>query len=168
MSLAVSVLHSARREIGTQTSVERARDPGRLQAGEVGVVARFPELGALLRLGRPLEVEPAVLARNVLHRFRLLHHRCGAAVELEKERGRFGIRGLVVAVEGRHRRRAQKLAARVGMPAWSVSITVFAAPSMSGKAHTAADIACTGWSFTVTSVMMPSVPSEPTKRRVRS
>ena len=56
-----------------------------------------------------------------------------------------------------------------GMPAWSVSITVFAAPSMSGKAHTAADIAsCTGWSLTVTSVMMPSVPSEPTKRRVRS
>ena len=36
-------------------------------------------------------------------------------------------------------------------------------------AHTAADIASwTGYRRTVTSVMMPSVPSEPTKRRVRS
>ena len=57
----------------------------------------------------------------------------------------------------------------IGMPDCSVWITVSAAPFTVSKAHTAADIAaCTGCSFTVTSVMMPSVPSEPTKRRVRS
>ena len=43
------------------------------------------------------------------------------------------------------------------------------APPMSLNEHTAADIASgTAYSRTVTSVMTPSVPSEPTKRRVRS
>ena len=57
----------------------------------------------------------------------------------------------------------------IGMPDWMVWITVLVQPSTMSKAHTAADIAsCTGYRRTVTSVMMPSVPSEPTNRRVRS
>ena len=57
----------------------------------------------------------------------------------------------------------------IGMPDCSVWITVSAAPFTVANAHTAADIAaCTGCSFTVTSVMMPRVPSDPTKSRVRS
>ena len=57
----------------------------------------------------------------------------------------------------------------IGTPAWMVWITVLVQPSTESKAHTAADIAsCTGYSRTVASVMMPSVPSEPTNRRVRS
>jgi hypothetical protein len=52
----------------------------------------------------------------------------------------------------------------IGTPDWSVWITVFTAPAMSEKEQTAAEIASgTGWSLTVNSVMMPSVPSEPTK-----
>jgi protein-L-isoaspartate O-methyltransferase len=50
-----------------------------------------------------------------------------------------------------------------------VWITVSTAASTPGKAQTALEIASgTGYSLTVSSVMMPSVPSEPMKRRVRS
>jgi len=57
----------------------------------------------------------------------------------------------------------------IGIPAWIVSMTVLVQPSTDSNAHTAADIAsCTGYRRTVTSVMMPSVPSEPTNSRVRS
>ena len=114
---------------------KRARPRLELQAGEVGVVPRFPELGTLLLLGRPLEVEPAVLARDVLHRFRLLDDRRGAAVKFEKERAlpdrSSSLRRLRAAMVV-----AQRSSLRaIGIPAWSVSITVFAAPSISGNAH---------------------------------
>ena len=57
----------------------------------------------------------------------------------------------------------------IGMPACSVWITVSTAPSMFAKEQVAADIASgTAYRRTVTSVMMPSVPSAPTNRRVRS
>jgi len=57
----------------------------------------------------------------------------------------------------------------IGIPACSVWITVLTAPPMSLNEHTAADIASgTAYSRTVISVMTPSVPSDPTKRRVRS
>ena len=56
-----------------------------------------------------------------------------------------------------------------GTPACMVWITVLVQPSIDSNAHTAADIAsCTAYSFTVISVMMPRVPSEPTNSRVRS
>ena len=46
-----------------------------LQAGEVGAVARGPELRALLGRRRPLEAFAAVLARDLLHRRGLLLRR---------------------------------------------------------------------------------------------
>ena len=56
-----------------------------------------------------------------------------------------------------------------GTPLWIVWITVSTAAAIVGKAQTAAEIASgMPYSRTVTSVMMPSVPSEPTKSRVRS
>ena len=56
-----------------------------------------------------------------------------------------------------------------GISDWIVAITVSTAPARSANEQTAADIASgmprrRSW----TSVMMPSVPSEPTNRRVRS
>ena len=47
--------------------------------------------------------------------------------------------------------------------------TVSTAPRIESNAQTAAETASgTGWSLSVTSVMTPSVPSDPTKSRVRS
>ena len=57
----------------------------------------------------------------------------------------------------------------IGTPIWMVSITADTASPMLGNAHTAADTASgCGYSFSVISVMMPSVPSLPMNRRVRS
>jgi hypothetical protein len=57
----------------------------------------------------------------------------------------------------------------IGTPSWIAAITVSTADARSGKLATAAEIASgTGYRRTVTSVITPSVPSEPTKRRVRS
>ena len=56
-----------------------------------------------------------------------------------------------------------------GMPDWMVGITVSTASSRVSKLQTAAEIASgTPCSRSVTSVMTPSVPSEPTNSRVRS
>ncbi|MNR49883.1 hypothetical protein D3C85_1693260 [compost metagenome] len=57
----------------------------------------------------------------------------------------------------------------MGTPIWMISITLWTAESSVGKLQTAADTASgCGYSRTVTSVMMPRVPSLPTKMRVRS
>ena len=55
------------------------------------------------------------------------------------------------------------------MPSWIDWTTVSTAPSIVSKLQTAAEIASgMACSRSVTSVMMPSVPSEPTNSRVRS
>ncbi|MNE52243.1 hypothetical protein D3C80_1469070 [compost metagenome] len=57
----------------------------------------------------------------------------------------------------------------IGTPDCMVAITVSTAPLSDEKVQTAEDIAAgIGCSLTVTSVMIPSVPSEPTKSLVRS
>ena len=56
-----------------------------------------------------------------------------------------------------------------GMPLASTSMTVSTAPPSSENAHTAADIASgVGCTRSVSSVISPSVPSEPMNRCVRS
>ena len=57
----------------------------------------------------------------------------------------------------------------IGTPAWMVAITVSTAPASVSNEQAAAEIASgMPQSRSCTSVMMPSVPSEPTKSRVRS
>ena len=57
----------------------------------------------------------------------------------------------------------------IGMPQRITSMTVRTAASTDGKATTAERTASgSPCSFSVSSVMTPSVPSEPTSRRVRS
>jgi hypothetical protein len=57
----------------------------------------------------------------------------------------------------------------MGMPVWIVAITQSTAAAMLGKAQTAADTA-SGWPCRrrVSSVIRPSVPSDPTNSAVRS
>jgi hypothetical protein len=56
-----------------------------------------------------------------------------------------------------------------GTPAWTVAIAVATAACVVGNEQTAAEIASgIGRSRNVSSVMIPSVPSEPTNRCVRS
>ncbi len=56
-----------------------------------------------------------------------------------------------------------------GMPIWIVAMTASQAGSTLGNGHTPPDMACgMPESFSVSEVMMPSVPSEPTSSRVRS
>ena len=57
----------------------------------------------------------------------------------------------------------------IGTPDWMVVITESTAPARSSKEQTAAAMASgMPWRRSWTSVMMPRVPSEPTKSRVRS
>ncbi|MGY3459993.1 hypothetical protein ACVWW5_005443 [Bradyrhizobium sp. LM3.4] len=56
-----------------------------------------------------------------------------------------------------------------GIADWITEIAVSTALCRVSKLHTAAEIACgTGCTFSVISVMIPSVPSAPTNIRVRS
>ena len=56
-----------------------------------------------------------------------------------------------------------------GMPIWIVAITASQASSTLGNGQTPPEIACgMPCSLSVSEVMMPSVPSEPTISRVRS
>ncbi len=56
-----------------------------------------------------------------------------------------------------------------GMPSWMVWITVAAAPAMDSNGQTAARTASgRPYKRSVSSVITPSVPSEPTNNRVRS
>ena len=83
-----------------------------LQRGEVGMVARGPQPGALLRRGRPLEGLAAQLGRDVLHRARLFGHTGGRAVELHQQHRLLPQAQAVVAVDRRHRAAVEQLAAR--------------------------------------------------------
>ena len=57
----------------------------------------------------------------------------------------------------------------MGTPSWMIWMVVRTAASTLGKVHTAADTASgKGYSRSVISAITPSVPSLPTKRRVRS
>ena len=94
-----AAMHSARREIGTHTSVASRAQPGlQLQAREIGVVARLPQAAAVFRPGCPFEVRAAELGGNGLHGLRLLVDRRWRAVKFEKQRRRFATRGLAELV----------------------------------------------------------------------
>ena len=101
VSCFVSTTHSARREIGTQTSVVQPRAPGRsASAAYKRVVARLPEAFAILEARRPLKRVAAAFGGDRLHGFRLLGDvALAVAVELEEERRRHRVAGLRVAVD---------------------------------------------------------------------
>ena len=66
MSARVSPTQAASGEIGTHTSVVTTSAPGRKPARRpIGVVARLPELAAVLLALGPGELPSAVLARNL-------------------------------------------------------------------------------------------------------
>ena len=113
MSASVSAMHSASREIGTQTSVERPRAPGRKrQRRPVGVVARLPELRAFLRHAGPQERPAAVFGGDLAEAFRLLGDACVAAVELHEQAWPLRIVQLRIVYHGAHLQRVDELDAR--------------------------------------------------------
>ena len=86
MSSCVATTHSARREIGTQTSLAIALAPGRsAQRGPVGVVARLPQARAVLGPGRPLERAAAAFGGDGAEALGLLGDAGLAAVELDAQ-----------------------------------------------------------------------------------
>ena len=113
MSALVAAMHSARREIGTQTSVGKQRQAGlQLQAGEIGVVPGLPQAAAVFRVGRPLEIGTAQFAGDGLHGFRLFGDPGRAAVEFEEQGRRLGQRRLAEQVDGLQRQRVEQFDAR--------------------------------------------------------
>ena len=90
-------------------------------------------------------------------------------MELEEQRGRVGavqpgLRLIIAIVSA-----STNSQRATGMPCCTMAMAASTAAVMLGKAHTAAAI-CSGMprTLSVSSVMMPSVPSEPMKRWVRS
>ena len=150
---------------------DRPAQPGRsASAAQIGVVARLPELGAVLRLGRPVERAAAELGGDLAEPLRLLRH------------PRLACRGTRRTASASPAGRAWNSRWRpptatsssssmraTGMPLWMVTIVASQAASIVGNGQMPAEIASgMPCSRSVSSVMMPSVPSEPTKRRVRS
>ena len=89
MSSLVSAMHSASREIGTQTSVATPRVPGRsCRHGEVGIVPRLPQPRAVLLARRPLEIaSPPCSLGDRLHGLGLLLDARRGAVEFDNSVG---------------------------------------------------------------------------------
>ena len=168
----VSTMHSASREIGTQTSVVHARAPGR--SASAAYSASWRACHSVSRSSSRVahsKPQPAVLGRERLHRLAPGRRRAG--------RCRCEIRRTASARPGssvfEYRLTAsiwtssRSSIRATGMPSWIVAMTVSTAPSIESNAQTAADTASgIGCSRTVTSVITPSVPSAPTNRRVRS
>src|SRR5690606_16394983 len=93
---------------------DRPAAGAKLKPREVGVVARVPELRALLGPGGPHEVLAAVLPGDRLHRLGLLDDARRRAVELEEERRRHAVARLLVPVDGVDGLVAEDFAARDG------------------------------------------------------
>ncbi len=135
------------------------------------VVARLPELRALLRASSP--------RRNCRRHFRRRSRRSARAcsgdarlraVELDEQHRRLGQAQLGVGVEGAHRQRVEQLDARDRQAGLDGLRSSRCRPSARrGTSRLPAEIA-SGMpdSRSVISMMTPSVPSAPTKRCVRS
>ena len=164
--------HSASREIGTQTSVANALAPGRsAQRRPIGVVARLPEPAC----GPPACVAqangPPPNSRAISpKRSRLLGDAGLGAVEFDEQRRHFRQVELRIDVAGLDLQRIEQLDPRyrnAGLDGQDGGVAGTPRPIGNGQtpAAIASGMPC---SLSVSSVMTPSVPSEPTSRRVRS
>src|SRR4051812_29522995 len=91
---------------------DRARAGAQLQAGEVGVVPRLPELAALLGLRRPDKIHAAVLLGDRLHRFGLFHYGVFRSMKFEENGGCDAVARLLEVVDRAYRLVAHDVAAR--------------------------------------------------------
>ena len=100
-----------------------------------------PEARPILGIDRPLEVLPAVLARDPLDGLGLLLDARRGAVELEEQRRPLLQPRLAVSVDRGDGQRVEQLGRAIGTLRWIVRMTVLTAPATSGKGQTAADTA---------------------------
>ena len=123
ISAAVSVTHSASREIGTQTSVATTLAPGPQHLRRpVGVVPGLPEARALLRLRAPTRIRRRRIPwRSSPNCADCSCDRRFAAVELDEQRRRLGKRELGVERCSARTISASRSSMRAtGMPVWMV------------------------------------------------
>src|SRR5262249_57596778 len=78
-------------------------------AGPIGIMARLPQLAAILRAGRPLERAATELRRNLAEALRLLGHARVGAVKFEKQHRRLRQRELRIGVTGPDLQRIEQL-----------------------------------------------------------
>ena len=170
MSRCVSVTHSASREIGTQTSVATMAAPGPQR--EVDSAASWRACHSRVRSsGRVVQSNgpPPNSAAISPKRLRLLGHRRFGAVEFEEQHRRFRQAELGMQLHARTCSASSNSMRATGMPDWMVGIAALQPASTEGNGQTPPEIASgMPGSFSVNSVMTPSVPSEPTISRVRS
>ena len=114
MSASVSMMHSASREIGTQTSVDRPLAPGlQRQRRPVGVVPRLPQLRrAPRRSVVHMERPAAILRGDLAERLGLLGDARLAAVEFDEQARRLRIVELRIVVHRPHLQRVDQFDAR--------------------------------------------------------
>jgi hypothetical protein len=156
--------------MGTHTSVASDDLAGRQRLHRpVGVVAGLPQLVAVLLVGRLVERPAALFGRDGAEQFRLLLDAGRGAVELDEQRvgllqpqPRIGVEGahmdLVDELDARHRNAA--LDGGDDRPAGGVD--------RRERANAGGDRFGDAVELHPISVMIPSVPSEPTSSRVRS
>ena len=136
----------------------------------IGVMARLPELGAFLGTLSPAKLPSPFVCRNRGEGLDLLARACRRAVEFEKQRRRFGEREMRVGIARPDLHRVGKLDAGERQPHLHGGDGGVAGAFDGGERDRPRKVSVSGipCSLSVSSVMMPSVPSEPTKRRVRS
>ncbi len=121
---------------------------------------RLPQLAALLRIGGVAEFIGTEFRGNLAELLGLQRHGLLRPVELDKQRRPLAQRQRRIGVDGLDLHFVQQFDPRNRMPIWIVMMTVSQAALRLGKAQTPplilAGIPC---SFSVTEVMMPSVPS---------
>lgn len=152
-------------DIGRDRPRPRPQPPRRM----VGIVAHRPERAALLGLLRPPERLPAVIGRDLAEEGGRLGHAALAAVELDEEMRLLWQPRIGMEVEAAHHHRIDQLDPGYGQAHLDRGDDGGDRLGHRGKAADRgrlrlglAEQAQRG------SVMMPSVPSEPTKRWVRS
>ncbi len=157
----VSTMHSARREIGTHTSVPKPFAPGAsCERRVVGVVPRPPERVALLGLVAHANPAAAVLARRSPDRLSLLLDPGVRAVELEEQRRLLAVARARIAVAGCICTSSRSSIRATGMPELHrLDHRVDGALEVANAQI--ADAIASGMpkSRSATSVMTPSVPS---------
>ena len=120
--IALDVLHRLGHAFGqardgnANVGGDRTGARAQLQAGEVRVMAGFPEFGAVLRPGRPDEILAAVFLGDLLHHLGLLDNRSRGAVEFEEQRRRHAVVRFAVPVDRLDRVLADDLGPRDGHP----------------------------------------------------
>ena len=136
MSPWVSAMHSASREIGTQTSVAHPARPAERQCTESAIVARLPQLRAVLH-GGPSEIRAAACSPGKPRPSRPARRRRLGAVELEEQRGRHREFELGITLTTPICSASRSSTRATGTPAWMVAMVAGRASSV-GNGQTAA------------------------------